>query len=70
MNISKELNEKILKVENENKKIWDENQTLKNDLEELTKQVYQEKDRLKDLELEHKSLQEEKISLDDELASR
>lgn len=65
MNISKELNEKILKVENENKKIWEENQTLKNDLEELTKQVYQEKDRLKDLELEHKSLQEEKVSLDD-----
>jgi hypothetical protein len=40
LHISKELNEKLIRIENESKKTWEENTLLKNEIEELTHKIY------------------------------
>lgn len=70
INASRELNDKIIKVETESKKRWEEAAALQQELELITRQLYAERDRSEDLALELGRLRDEKTGVEEELASR
>jgi chromosome segregation ATPase len=70
INASKELNDKIIKVETESRKHWEQVITLQEELEHLMQQLYQERDRMEDVAIEAARLKEEKTALEEELLSR
>jgi chromosome segregation ATPase len=70
INASRDLNDKIIKVETESKKRWEEALSLQEELEHLTKQLYAERDRVEDLTIELGRVKEEKMAAEEEVVSR